>query len=46
VLNFFFFFFFFYRQLQSEYDYQNSDEATEESILANDYEFTENGDLA
>lgn len=35
-----------YKQLQGEYEYQNSDEAIEESILANEYEFTENGDLA
>lgn len=34
-----------YRMLESEYDYQNSDEAVEESIEANEYEFTEEGEI-
>lgn len=32
-----------YRQLETEYDYQNSDEQVDESIIANEYEFTEEG---
>jgi hypothetical protein len=32
-----------YRQLEAEYDYQMSDECVDESIRANDYEFTEAG---
>lgn len=35
-----------YRQLESEYDYQNSDETVDENIRANEYEFTENGEIA
>lgn len=31
--------------LQKEYDYQTSEEAIIETILANEYEFTENGEL-
>jgi len=31
--------------LQKEYDYQTSDEAIIETIRANEYEFTENGEL-
>ena len=33
-----------YRTLESEYEYQNSDESVEESILANEYTFTEDGE--
>jgi hypothetical protein len=32
-----------YRQLEKEYEYQNSDEVVDENIRANEYEFTENG---
>ena len=32
-----------YDQLQKEYDYQTSDEQVAESIIANEYEFTEDG---
>jgi len=32
-----------YRQLQAEYEYQNSDEQVAEAIIANEYEFTESG---
>ncbi len=32
-----------YRQLEREYDYQTSDQVTDEAILANDYAFTEDG---
>lgn len=32
-----------YRQLEAEYEYQNSDEAVDESIIANGYEFDEDG---
>lgn len=32
-----------YRRLESEYEYLNSDEAVDESIRANEYEFTEDG---
>ena len=32
-----------YRQLESEYEYQMSDESIDESILANDYDFLESG---
>lgn len=35
-----------YRQLEKEYDYLNSDEAVDESIKANEYEFTEDGTRA
>jgi hypothetical protein len=31
--------------LQKDYDYQTSDEAIIETIQANEYEFTENGEL-
>ena len=34
-----------YRQLVSEYDYQTSDDAVEEAIRANEYEFDEEGGL-
>jgi hypothetical protein len=33
-----------YSHLESEYNYQNSDEAIEETIRANEYEFTEEGE--
>jgi hypothetical protein len=33
-----------YRQLEREYDYLTSDEAIAESIIANEYEFTEEGE--
>ena len=32
-----------YRQLEREYDYQTSDEVTDEAIVANDYTFTDDG---
>lgn len=32
-----------YKSLEQEYDYLNSDEQLDESILANEYEFTEDG---
>jgi hypothetical protein len=32
-----------YRQLEKGYEYQNSDEVVAENIIANEYEFTENG---
>lgn len=32
-----------YRQLEKEYEYQNSDTQVDESIIANDYTFTANG---
>lgn len=35
-----------YDRLESEYDYQTSDEAVEEAIRANEYEFDENGERA
>jgi len=35
-----------YDRLREECDYQNSDEQVDESILANEYEFTENGRIA
>jgi hypothetical protein len=35
-----------YRQLEREYDYQNSDDAIAESIICNEYEFTEEGEYA
>lgn len=35
-----------YRNLEKEYDYQNSDETIEEAIIANEYEFTEDGERA
>ena len=33
-----------YRQLEKEWEYRNSDEAVEEAIIANEYEFTEDGE--
>jgi hypothetical protein len=35
-----------YKRLEAEYDYQNSDEAVEESIISVGYEFLESGDIA
>jgi len=35
-----------YRQLETEYDYARSDEQVDESIIANEYEFTEDGERA
>jgi hypothetical protein len=35
-----------YRALEREYAYANSDECVDENILANEYEFLENGQLA
>lgn len=35
-----------YRQLEAQWDYLNSDEAVDDSIHANEYEFTESGDIA
>ncbi len=35
-----------YKSLAREYDYLNSDEVVEELIVANEYEFTEDGELA
>lgn len=35
-----------YRTLEKEYEYQNADEQVDESILANGYEFTEEGKRA
>ena len=35
-----------YKQLENEYDYRTSEEACREAIEANNYEFTEKGDLA
>ncbi len=32
-----------YRQLEQEWDYQNTDEQVDESIQANEYEFDEDG---
>lgn len=32
-----------YKQLEKEYEYQNSDECVDENILANDFTFLENG---
>jgi len=34
-----------YRQLEAEYDYQNSDETVEENIKCNEYQFKENGSI-
>lgn len=34
-----------YKQLESEWDYRNSDEQTDESIEANEYEFNEDGSI-
>lgn len=33
----------FFNQLQTEYDYQSSDESIKETITANEYEFTQDG---
>jgi len=35
-----------YRQLEQEYEWQNSDEVVDENIIANEYEFTEDGERA
>lgn len=35
-----------YKQLESQYDYENSDSAVVESIEANEYEFNEDGTIA
>jgi hypothetical protein len=35
-----------YRQLEREYEYQNADEQVDESIIANEYEFEEDGSRA
>jgi hypothetical protein len=35
-----------YRQLEQEYEYTRSDEQVDESIIANEYEFTEDGERA
>ncbi len=35
-----------YRRLEEAYEYTMSDEAVEESIIANEYEFDEDGDIA
>lgn len=35
-----------YRRLEDDYDYQNSDDVIDENILANEYEFTENGEIS
>ena len=35
-----------YKQLKNEYDYRTSEEGCREAIGANDYEFTEKGDIA
>lgn len=35
-----------YKWLETEFDYQNSDEAVDESIRANEYEFYENGEIS
>ena len=32
-----------YRQLEREYEYQTSNEVTDEAILANEYTFTDDG---
>ena len=34
-----------YRNLKKEYEYQNSDEQITESIVANDYNFTDDGEV-
>jgi hypothetical protein len=34
-----------YEQLETEHDWLNSDEQVDESIIANEYEFTESGDI-
>lgn len=33
-----------YKQLETEYEYQNSDETVSENIISNEYEFDESGD--
>jgi hypothetical protein len=35
-----------YRRLEAEYEHINSDESVDETIRANEYEFTEDGDIA
>lgn len=35
-----------YRQLEAEYDYQTEDSQVKETILANEYEFTQEGKIA
>lgn len=35
-----------YKQLENEYDYRTGEEACREAIEANEYEFTEKGDMA
>lgn len=35
-----------YKQLEKEWDYQNSDEQVDESIKCNEYEFSEDGSIA
>ena len=35
-----------YYRLRDEYEYQNADEQVDESIIANEYEFTEDGEVA
>lgn len=35
-----------YKQLENEYDYQNADAQVDENIRCNEYEFTEEGDIA
>jgi hypothetical protein len=37
---------YFYRSLEREYEYQTSDETVAENIVANEYEFTEEGERA
>ena len=32
-----------YKRLENEWEYQNSDEAVDESIICNGYEFTKDG---
>jgi len=32
-----------YRRLEQEYEYRTSDEVVDETIIANDYTFTESG---
>jgi len=34
-----------YRQLKTEYEYSVSDEVVAENIIANGYEFTEDGEI-
>lgn len=35
-----------YRQLEAEYEYRMSDEQVDDTITANEYEFTESGERA